>query len=257
MKELPHRIFGTAALDAPVPREDFERALRALHTHDMLIRDQLHQLAAHVVALTNELTRRMDGVEPTPEPPPPEVTEMTIEQAVEMTSPSVLKKVRANDQYSEGTVTFDDGGDKYAATPSDVPCAELIPLCQARCCKMRFSLSTQDLDEGIIRFDYGQPYLIRQRASDRYCVHNDPDTKFCTVREARPRVCRSYDCRNDKRIWIDYEKRIPATEPFDESPLPGFDLFARALQRTTPLMTERIAIAETYPDREPKRGPKL
>ena len=255
MRELPPRIFGTAAHDAAVPREDFERALRALNTHNLLLRDQLNQLAAHVVALTSELTRRLDGVEPTSSAPPPEVADMTIEEAVQMTSPGVLKQVRANDKHSDGVATFDEGGDKYAEPSADVPCEELLALCQARCCKMRFSLSTQDLDEGIIRFDYGQPYMIRQRASDRYCVHNDPDTRFCTVREARPRVCRSYDCRKDKRIWIDYEKRIPATEPFDEPLLSGFDLFARALERT-PLVTEQNAITGTYADREPKRGPR-
>ncbi|MBL0219994.1 MAG: YkgJ family cysteine cluster protein [Myxococcales bacterium] len=41
--------------------------------------------------------------------------------------------------------------------------------------------------------------MIRQRASDEYCVHNDPETHHCTVHSARPRVCRTYHCRDDKR----------------------------------------------------------
>jgi hypothetical protein len=32
----------------------------------------------------------------------------------------------------------------------------------------------------------------------------------CTVYDDRPGTCREYDCREDKRVWIDYEKRIPA-----------------------------------------------
>src|SRR5215467_4814865 len=91
-----------------------------------------------------------------------------------------------------------------------IPCAELIPLCQARCCTLSFALSTEDLDEGVIRWDYGQPYLIRQRSSDGYCVHNAPGSHACTVHAFRPRVCRGYDCRKDTRVWIDYEQRIPA-----------------------------------------------
>jgi hypothetical protein len=31
-------------------------------------------------------------------------------------------------------------------------------------------------------------------------------------------VCRSYDCRTDKRIWIDFENRIPAPWPDDAQP---------------------------------------
>lgn len=33
---------------------------------------------------------------------------------------------------------------------------------------------------------------------------------------ARPAVCRSYDCRDDPRIWSDYARRIPA--PFVDLP---------------------------------------
>jgi Fe-S-cluster containining protein len=252
------RTFGTVAPDAPVTRAELERALRSLNTHDMLIRDHLLQLAAQVVALTDELTRRLDGIEPATPWTPPEPEKLTLEVALARTTPEILRKVRANDASSDSGASYDLGGDKYETTPSDVPCAELLSLCQARCCKLRFSLSTQDLDEGIIRWDYGQPYLIRQRASDRYCVHNDPDTRFCTVREARPRVCRKYDCRNDERIWLDYEARIPAPEMVDPpaAPAPAFDLLERARTRTTAVIVEHLGMGLTCADREPKRGPK-
>ncbi len=103
--------------------------------------------------------------------------------------------------------------DKYSMTGlPDVPCGELIHLCRGRCCTLHFPLSKQDLGERVVKWNYTQPYLIRQGDSG-YCVHNDPDTKFCTVYHQRPAVCRYYDCRKDKRIWIDYEKRIPAVDP--------------------------------------------
>ena len=144
--------------------------------------------------------------------------------------------------------------------PSQPPCEELIPICKGRCCQLRFALSTQDLDEGVVRWDYGRPYMIRQRASDRYCVHSDPATKFCTVREVRPGICRTYHCKDDTRIWKDYENRIPAADYdqlADGSPPTGFDLMERARARTLAQFAESEAIIETYAEVAPRRGPPL
>jgi Fe-S-cluster containining protein len=253
------RAFGTAAPDAPVTRADFERALRGINANNMLVRDQVLQLAAQVVALTDELTRRLDGREPEQPWTPAAPEAATLEETLARATPQVLRAVRGNDARSASGASFDLGGDKYEETSPDVPCEELLPICQARCCAMRFSLSTQDLDEGIIRWDYGKPYVIRQRASDGYCVHNDPTTRFCTVREARPRVCRSYDCRDDLRVWLDYEARIPAplTAPESEpEPELTFDLFGRARTRTTVVVMEHLTMMKTHPDKDPERGPK-
>jgi hypothetical protein len=135
-----------------------------------------------------------------------------------------------------------------------------MPLCQARCCTLSFALSTEDLDEGVIRWDYGQPYLIRQRASDGYCVHNDPDSHGCTVHAFRPRVCRSYDCRKDTRIWADFAQRIPAAPVHmayhDKSYGNAFDLLERAKARSSAIQKETLAISLSYADREPSKGPK-
>jgi Fe-S-cluster containining protein len=157
-------------------------------------------------------------------------------------------------------VAIDTGPDKYTVEPSTPPCDELLHLCKARCCTMTFSLSTADLDEGVIRWDYGQPYLIRQRKSDGYCVHCSPKDLHCTVHATRPRVCRQYDCRNDKRIWIDYEQRIPT--PVTDAKQRGpndtdahFDLLERARRRAQALTVEKRAISTSFADDEPKIGP--
>jgi hypothetical protein len=99
--------------------------------------------------------------------------------------------------------------DKYAL--GDLPqinCAEIIPICQARCCKLTVCLSPQDLDERVLLWDYGKPYQIRKRPTDGYCNHSEEETRRCTVYQHRPAICRSYDCRQDRRIWVDFEKRI-------------------------------------------------
>ncbi len=92
-----------------------------------------------------------------------------------------------------------------------IDCAERVQLCQARCCSLDFYLTDQDLDEGIVRWDYGRPYWIRKN-EDGHCVHSDPATWRCRIHAYRPHACRAYDCRKDKRIWIDFEKRIPNVE---------------------------------------------
>src|SRR5512135_1540663 len=123
-----------------VSRADLERAFRHLNMSDVDLRDALIDLAARVVALTEELDRRGDG---------------TLEAAVEAAVPETLVRIRTNDIQQTTRVELDPSPDKYGVTPADVPCAELMPICQARCCKeFTFALSTQDLDEGVVRWDY-------------------------------------------------------------------------------------------------------
>ena len=84
--------------------------------------------------------------------------------------------------------------DKYtAAGEVDVDCPSLIPICKGRCCTFAFFLTRQDLDEGV-------------------------------VHEHRPFICRKFDCRKDERIWLDFEKKIPAPP----LPAPGDDLVGMA-----------------------------
>ena len=89
-----------------------------------------------------------------------------------------------------------------------IDCDARLPLCKARCCTLPFALSVQDLDERVVRWDYSRPYQIGRRP-DGYCVHNEPGTCHCNVYEQRPGICRQYDCRKDKRIWVDFDARIP------------------------------------------------
>ena len=264
------QAYGTALPDAPVSRADFERAIRGLNASDLELREALLTLAARVVALTDEVTRRIDGVEPLPAAPdtPAPAPRATVEAAVEASLGDTLMAMQVGEARRGARVSLDLGGDKYATASPDVPCGELIPLCGGRCCTLSFALSTADLDEGVIRWDYGQPYLIRQRASDGYCVHNDPDSRACTVHAFRPRVCRSYDCRKDPRVWIDYEQRIAAPMPSQAEPGadPGaaaaasspaaFDLVERARAREAAVRRETRAINESFAEPAPRRGPR-
>jgi Fe-S-cluster containining protein len=251
-------IFGTAPPTEPVTRADFERAVRFLNLSDLELRDTMLRLAAQVVALTDELVRRVDKVEPEPAAPntPARDVTKTVESAVVDALPETLAKIRAAELRDLGRVWIEiDQSNKYDEAGPDIPCAELLHLCQARCCKMGFPLSSADLDEGVIRWDYGQPYMIRQRASDGFCVHNDPDTHGCTVHAQRPLVCRKYDCREDPRVWIDYEQRIPAQNDGREGPPKEFNLMDRVRMRVEAMIVENSALVHVYPDDEPRTGP--
>jgi Fe-S-cluster containining protein len=213
--------------DDAIKRKELERALRHLNVSDADVRDALLQLAARVVALTEELDRRTDG---------------TLEAAVDAAVPDTLARIRMADSTQQLRLELDpDTSDKYAAVPATPPCEELMPICQARCCKqLTFALSTQDLDEGLIRWDYGRPYRVRRR-SDGYCVHNDATSHGCTTHGNRPRVCRTYDCRNDKRIWTDFENRVLAPPDTPGEPR-EIDLVERIRQRALAVHWEDLAV---------------
>jgi Fe-S-cluster containining protein len=234
--------------DEPIRRVDFERAMRHLNLADLELRDAVLQLGARVVALTDELTRRLDGVEPEPAPPgtAAAASARTVETAVAHDAPATYEQVLTADARGQWRVCLDLGPSKYEVEPSTPPCDELLPLCAARCCTFHFDLSTVDLDEGVIRWDYGQPYLLRQ-GRDGYCVHSDPASRACTVHAQRPRACRTYDCRGDTRIWIDYERRIPAphvpaarTAP--HAPPDEFQLLERVRARAAAISAEHHAV---------------
>lgn len=101
--------------------------------------------------------------------------------------------------------------DKYTwAGLVEIDCGSRLHLCRAACCSMSFPLSLQDLEEGIVRWDPDRPYAIA-RQEDGRCIHLDGSCG-CTVYEHRPLPCRAYDCRSDKRIWLDFENRVPNPE---------------------------------------------
>jgi Fe-S-cluster containining protein len=101
-------------------------------------------------------------------------------------------------------------GDKYAAAgAAPIDCENRLHLCRARCCKLWFALSVQDLEERIVRWNYARPYAVAQRA-DGYCVHQAAgDGHRCGIYQHRPLVCRTYSCREDQRIWLDFERYVP------------------------------------------------
>jgi Fe-S-cluster containining protein len=103
-----------------------------------------------------------------------------------------------------------------------VDCAARMHVCHAVCCRLKFPLSGPEIDSGLVKWDIGHPYIIRQGADGR-CVHNDGENGHCDVYENRPGVCRRYTCFGDKRIWKDFDNMVLNQEWIDEH-VGGHDL---------------------------------
>jgi Fe-S-cluster containining protein len=179
----------------PSLRMDLDAGLRFTHKMGEETRLAVHELELSVAALLEELIE--NGL----------VEEAEYVERIAKVQVAGIKRLEEHVH-----IRIENADDKYKLGSPDVPCAELIPLCRGRCCTLHFPLTKQDLNERVVRWDYDQPYIIQQ-GDDRYCVHNDRATRGCTVYTHRPAVCRTYDCRKDKRIWLDYERRIPAIDP--------------------------------------------
>lgn len=108
-----------------------------------------------------------------------------------------------------GVMIQNPAPDKYSLKEEAVKfdCANRIHLCRAACCRLSFALSGQDVQEGIVRWNLGRPYMIAHQ-KDGYCSHLDRETLTCTIYKHQPVICQTYHCRNDRRIWVDFDSMV-------------------------------------------------
>lgn len=126
----------------------------------------------------------------------------------------LARVARHDDGTPEPKVRLRQYVDKYEMEGAEpIDCEARLHLCKARCCGFAIELTTQDLEEGKLRWDVMNPYLLPKEA-DHQCVYLDRGNGRCTVHPIRPATCRQYSCRTDKRVWIDFEQRIPAPMPW-------------------------------------------
>lgn len=127
----------------------------------------------------------------------------------------VIQKLRKHAKLIETPqIAIDGTTTKREVENSEVDCGARMHLCHGRCCSFNLALSKEDLREGKLEWQIDKPYyLAKDRAG--YCVYQQKDTGFCGTYENRPATCRRYDCRDDARVWIDYEKMIPAPMPYE------------------------------------------
>ena len=115
-------------------------------------------------------------------------------------------------------VELSSAADKYAASGEPIDCESRLELCQARCCSFAVVLSRQDVEEGELSWEIEHPYRLR-REGDGYCSNLGRDDARCQRYDHRPATCRTYSCKDDSRVWLDFEGRIPAPMPITVVPL--------------------------------------
>lgn len=120
----------------------------------------------------------------------------------------LLDKIKA----SQSSVSLSTFRNKRELFTPDIDCASRLPLCQSRCCSFTVSLSAEDVLEGRVPWQLHEPYVVARSPATGYCQCMNTAGQ-CTVYDDRPGTCRVYDCANDPRVWIDFEKRIPAPMP--------------------------------------------
>jgi Fe-S-cluster containining protein len=86
-----------------------------------------------------------------------------------------------------------------------VNCQERMEICKAVCCRLRFALTVEEIENGPLKWELGKPYYNRH-CEQGYCHQMNFDQMSCNIYENRPSVCKKYNCANDKRIWNDFEK---------------------------------------------------
>lgn len=168
-----------------------------IYTHDRANQNTaaLEEVAAAVEGLVGLLVER--GI-------------LTDEEVAEARDRAVEDVRRRFKEAGMAVITQEhDGKSKYDFEARDrIDCENRIHLCHAACCRFRVGLSSEDVREGVLAWDTAQPYALAKKANGS-CVHLDDGTCACTVYAQRPIPCRGYSCRNDPRIWLDFEARIP------------------------------------------------
>lgn len=140
---------------------------------------------------------------------------------------AVREEVRKKgEQFTAGVLLRQDPPTEPIAP--EINCAERLPICKAACCRLSFALSVAELEAGHVRWDIGRPYMIRHNGQGR-CVHLQEGSCACGVYADRPRVCKVYSCKADKRIWTDFEGMVLNTE-WIEAHLSGDRLVLEAVE---------------------------
>jgi Fe-S-cluster containining protein len=139
---------------------------------------------------------------------------LSIEELDERKKKVAVRLIRKFTESGIGLLYQEPEYDKYTFEhEACVDCQDRLHICKAVCCKFPFALSRQDVEEGVINWEFKRPYLIAHDA-DGYCVHLDRETFSCSVRENRPVPCRGFDCRNNEKwkVWVDYDAKIINTD---------------------------------------------
>jgi Fe-S-cluster containining protein len=124
-------------------------------------------------------------------------------------------------------------GDAPEVAADEIDCEARIPYCKAVCCRMRWALTVEEIENGPMKWDLGRPYFNRHNA-EGYCEQIDPETHGCQIYDDRPSPCRQFSCKGDERIWKDFDAMVINQEWIDShlSERTPVEIFVSAYDQT-------------------------
>ena len=161
----------------------------ALHTHTQLSHqsDKINDLEAFIQSVANILYEK--GI----------LSAETLQSHFQHYKEKAMDE---NDVLTAGVQLRVDSEERFQK--ADINCSERIHICKGVCCSLRFPLSKNEVESGHVKWDLGNPYFILQ--SQGCCTHQNHENGGCTVYENRPSICSWYTCKEDTRIWKDFDK---------------------------------------------------
>jgi Putative zinc- or iron-chelating domain len=179
-------------MDEPVTADDLS-ALRAELRRAVATSDEARRIVAELAAALESM-----------------IQILTLRGELAAGHLQMLERVRRHVKVAvEPSLHLDPTSDKYSMAGVEIDCASRIHLCHGRCCAYSIPLSQQDLLEGKLAWRIREPYYL-PHGDDGYCSYQDRTSGGCGAYQHRPAQCRSYDCRTDARVWIDFDAGIPA-----------------------------------------------
>ncbi len=113
-------------------------------------------------------------------------------------------------ESGNGLMHQDSGNDKYTFKHEvQVNCQSRLHICKAVCCRFPFAIYRQDLEEGIINWEFRRLYLFAY-GEDGYCVHLDRENYRCMVWEHRSVPDRGFDSGDNEKwkVWKDFAEMV-------------------------------------------------
>jgi Fe-S-cluster containining protein len=190
--------------DEPLAELERQVAQGGLHTHSALSRHaaRLNRIEAFVYGLADALLDKGS------------IGEEELRTRADRVAAELHEK---KETVSAGIVLRIDA--EQSPPDATVDCAARMHVCHAVCCRLSFALSASEVEQGKVRWELGRPYLNRKDATGA-CIHLDRSCNGCHVYADRPRVCRSYSCAGDARIWKDFDGMILNQAWIDENLVP-------------------------------------
>ena len=111
-------------------------------------------------------------------------------------------------------------------------------------------LTPQEVEGDRFDWDPRRPYALQKNRQG--CVHLQGGGCACSIYNNRPRICQTYSCEKDSRIWADFENMV--INPDLKKRLDTLDVATIAPYSTTPASENRTSASSPSDEIENSNG---